>query len=444
MRVRLCDSLGFLTLAVVGALLGVTADAHAQAWLSDRKRAEGSGIRLGDFELHPGIGAEVGYISNVFNADKNLQSSGALRLAPHLMLSTIGEERAETDQGDAKPGMIEFRGGVSGSLLTYFAKAAPGTVVGTNADFELTIAPHRPVSFALNEQFGRTAQPFTEPGLASSAAAAKKIEPPNYARDQENIGAKLMLETPGGLLKSSLGYRFGFDFFEDSDFQANNNLSHNVNMDANWEFLPKTALFWDAGFTNQHYTKKAAVATVQHVDSNSISTRMGLNGAITSRVSATVAGGYTAGFSKDDNDYEGINANAELRYDPAQDVEVAAGYDRSLSTAFQGGHQTRDRIFLRSRAMFGGAAVINGKVGIEFIKFGVDPIQGGRKDRRWFADLSGEYRFVDWLAGTGQVGLVVDDTAFAFKAAPGSPPGTPTDPAKYTSVEAWAGLRAFY
>jgi hypothetical protein len=40
--------------------------------------------------------------------------------------------------------------------------------------------------------------------------------------------------------------------------------------------------------------------------------------------------------------------------------------------------------------------------------------------------------------------LVVDDTAFAFKAAPGSPPGTPTDPAKYTSVEAWAGLRAFY
>ncbi len=445
MRVRSCHS--WLGLLVCGFIVCVSADVHAQAWLSDRKRTEGSGIRVGDLELHPGLGAEGGYFSNVFNADKNLQDSFALRLSPHLLLSTLGEERLGADNQDGvpvRPGFVAFRGGLSASLLHYFS-ASKMTVIGTNADFELTLAPKRPVSFVITEGFGRTAQPFTESGLPKGASNI-----PNYARDQENIGAKFVFMTPGGLLKSSLGYRFGFDFFEGADFKANNNLTHNINLNANWEFLPKTALFYDATYSHQNYTNDGPkfVHTTKVSDNDQISTRLGLNGAITSRISATLAAGYSAGFAHDGNDYEGVNANAEARYVPGTDTETAVGYDRTISTAYQGGHQTRDRVYLRGRWMSGGAFVINGKAGIEFIKFGVDQFQGKRSDQRYFADLSGEYRFVSWLAATGQVGVIDDATNFKFvtmiPASGTTPAMTIVDPAKYVSVEAWLGLRAFY
>src|SRR4051812_14661363 len=114
MRVSRCHSL--LGFAVCLFTLCVSTDVHAQAWLSDRKRAEGSGIRVGDLELHPGIGVEGGYLSNVFNADKNEQDTFALRVAPHLLLATLGEERG----GSNSPRWVDFRGGLSASLLQFF------------------------------------------------------------------------------------------------------------------------------------------------------------------------------------------------------------------------------------------------------------------------------------------------------------------------------------
>lgn len=416
---------------------------QAQAWLSDRDRAEGSGIRVGDLELHPGVGAEVGYLSNVFNADKNLDSTAALRVAPHLLLSTLGEERLSggNEGEEARPGFVDFRGGLSGSLLHYFATEPQSiTIIGLNADFELVLAPQRPVSFAITQAFTRTAQPFSESGLPAGSTA----DPPSYARDQESIGGKFIFSTTGGLLKGGLGYRMNYDYFEEGTFQTNNSITHNVVLDGNWEFLPKTAIFYDASYARQLYTEEPTLDIARVSDNHTVSTRVGLNGAITPHIGATLGAGYTVLFAdaSDVNDFEGLNANAELRYQPAQSSEFALGYDRSISSAFQGGGQARDRISARMRLMFGGAALLSAKGGVEFLKFGVDPFQGKRSDRRYFADISGEYRFIDWLAVTAQGGMLIDDTDFVFEAPAGSM--VPADPAKYTSFEGWIGMRAFY
>src|SRR5688500_18894632 len=40
--------------------------ASAQGWMKERRFSEDPGIRTGDFELHPGIGGEIGYDSNWF------------------------------------------------------------------------------------------------------------------------------------------------------------------------------------------------------------------------------------------------------------------------------------------------------------------------------------------------------------------------------------------
>ena len=51
---------------VVGTALALTlsATASAQEWLRDRRVGEGAGYQAGDFEVHPGIAAEIGYDSN--------------------------------------------------------------------------------------------------------------------------------------------------------------------------------------------------------------------------------------------------------------------------------------------------------------------------------------------------------------------------------------------
>ena len=80
--------------------------AHAQAWLADRAASEGPGLRLGDFELHPGVGGEVGYDSNWFlrssktgaqfaNGAPNepVRDAGVFRLTPSLSIATLGGQR---------------------------------------------------------------------------------------------------------------------------------------------------------------------------------------------------------------------------------------------------------------------------------------------------------------------------------------------------------------
>ena len=63
--------------------------AHAQYWLQDRAATEGRGIRTGNFELHPGVGAELGYDSNVFYLPSSRTTPALrLRVTPSFSIST--------------------------------------------------------------------------------------------------------------------------------------------------------------------------------------------------------------------------------------------------------------------------------------------------------------------------------------------------------------------
>ena len=101
-------SLTVLALALA-AFSAVPAGVEAQAWLADRSRAQGPGIRLGDFELHPGIGVEVGWDSNLYLTEDrprpgnpyNHVDTGILRVTPHLLFSTTTGQREGEGEGSA-------------------------------------------------------------------------------------------------------------------------------------------------------------------------------------------------------------------------------------------------------------------------------------------------------------------------------------------------------
>ena len=442
----------WLSLTTTCLMLAAASSVRAQAWLSDRKRTEGHGIRVGDLELHPGVGVEGGYYTNPFYADKNVEGAGALRISPHLFLSTLGAERSGADNGTAAPGWVRFIGGFAGTLHHYFTDPAR-TPVGTDVKMELTLAPERPVGLRLSETLNISGLPFSDTTLPAATNSANSRRP-NFTRYRNNAAAQVLLQTSGGLLKGSLGYQFGFMLFEDNRFQLNNMLLHTAMLDASWEFLPKTALFYEARYSFQDYPNggSASGRPLDPLESvNLVSTRLGINGAITSRWGATLALGYGAGFFRGGgDDPERLIGQAELRFTPSDMSQVALAADRSMVPAYQGNFQESNRIFAHLRWLIARVVLVGLRGGIEFLSFGHDSTQaalamresaGDRKDRRYFGEVSGEYRFVDWLAVTAQANMLIDDTKFAFQPVD---PNVAVDPAKFTAFEFWLGLRAFY
>jgi len=445
-----------LILSSLLALSAFSSAVQAQAWLSDRSRAEGRGIRVGDLVLHPGVGTEGGYVTNPFYSEPgNVEGSAAFRVAPHLYLSTLSPQRREREGLVETPGWLAFRGGLSGSFNHYFTSRARD-MWNANLDLDATLAPERPISLQLFEQLNHVGIPFPTGAELDGAIAAPvagagevRVKALDYGRWYESAAARLLFRTPGALLQGSVGYRFGYNWFDDDSFDRNDNMIHTALADLAWKFLPQTALFWDGSysyqnFMNQNSNERATELTTLSTN-DLVTTRVGVRGAVTSRIATTLAVGYAAGLFRRGPDGGIVTVDAEVRYVPSETTEAAVGFDRGLLRSYLGNYQERNRIYLRGRWMFLGSLLTTARVGVEFLRFGDDLIQGKRKDTRYFGELNGEYRFVDWLAVTGQANFLVDDTDFVylFGGAAGSGVESRSDPAKYTAAEFWLGLRAF-
>lgn len=444
----------WLIFALFSLLVGSSSSAHAQAWLADRSRAEGRGIRVGDFELHPGVGLEGGIHTNPFYSDKPA-SSWMFRISPHLFFSTLSAERLASQGGQASlPGWISFNGGLAGSFVHY-TQFAVRDALNLDLNGRATLAPERPVSLTLTQSLRRSAVPFSDTQLPP--AVRERARAADYTNYYENAGLQLNFRTTSGLLRAGIGYNFGYLWFDDVNFRFNNNMIHSATLNMGWEFLPRTALFYDATYKHQSYTKLgdrtlAAMAVNRLVNNDVVTSRIGLNGAITSRIGATVALGYTAGFYKEGDEPEGLIGAVEGRFTPTNLTEVALTFDRGFLPSYQGNYQDRTRIAARLRWLFVGALLVSAQAGVEFLTFGFDAIQRKtRDDRRYLGDLSAEYRFTDWLAVTGQFTMLIDDTDFEFtlfedRTDPTTGATTRIelfDPARFSAYEAWLGIRAF-
>lgn len=435
--------LGLSALLALALVLVASGTAAAQAWLADRSRAEGRGVRLGDFELHPGIGSEIGYDSNVFLSDSAEQDSAILRVAPHLYLSTLSGERAAAGGGSGPPPTLRFRTGVSGTLKHYFATAQP-TDLGIGQELQLVLLPEHTFSLEFSEKYSRTIEPFVDPVDPATSG------PADYDRDQFEIGAKGVLQSRGGLLRGGLGYTLGIDHFEGNEFASNRSQRHTISADTVYEFLPKTGLFWNGSFGIHHYANPAGPGLSRN-DSRLVATKVGLNGGLTEKVGFTVAAGYGAGFFEADGDYESVIGQVEARYRPIDSLMWSLGYDREYNTAFQGNYARIDRPKTALQLMLGGEAVVGARAELTFVSYGAEAA-GSRDDIQLSTDLNGEYRFTDWFALTAEFGYLRNFTDYSFTAVSGAGPDmtfgtaddvTMQDAAKYQRFEAWLGVRAF-
>ena len=378
--------------------------------------------------LHPGIGSEIGWDSNVFLAEHDpvdrTEDSAILRVAPHLNFNTPNETK------------LTLRGGVNASLRRYFATDA-GTTIGIGENLRLKWQPVPVFAWEIFQDLNRTAVPFTDPGGPQNLGSNDT----NFGRNQIGVGTRLQLSSSSGLLKGGLGYRFDFDVFDSNLFDANDSKTHTISADTSWEFLPKTALFWGGNVKLRKYDEPDAPHLGERNESTETSTRLGINGALTAKIGFTLAVGYGAGFFEDDGDYENILAQVEARWQLSQNTSWLLGYDRTTTPSYFGNSMDNDRIKTALQAMFGGVFVLGLKAELSFLSFGADDTLGAteRNDKQLSTNLSGEYRFTDWFAVTGELGYSQNFTRYVYPMMG----MVPLDPAKWRRFEAWLGVRAF-
>lgn len=419
--------------------------ALAQSWRSDVQHAEGPGFRVGDLEVHPGVGVEGGYDSNVFYSDKNLVDSFVLRVTPHLDLSTLSAQRLQegpSGKGSGALPKVAFRAGLSGSYYHYFS-ANNLSNMDANGDLRVLLFPKRRFSGTIFNRFNRSIRPFSEQGAANN----------NYARNRNEAGAIFEAASPGNVLRGSLGYSFLFDLFESSTFKYLNTLDNRIQADASWRFLPSTSLIYDLQLDVQDFTDpNSPGAFAANADTRRFRSRLGLNGAITPTFSAVAMVGYGGSFVSSNilSEYDDAVALAELRWRPKASTNLTVGYDRDYFTSYVGSYYRRDRGFAQYQMMFAG--VVN--LGLEFwagrlaygrvIGANGAPISDDGTTKRDDTMISGtlfaEYRIFNWLAVNGTFMYLGDFSDFAFSSGASVAP----DPANYQKLQGWLGVRGYY
>lgn len=450
---RIQRRLGFGATALAIAILAPSFAEAQSAWLSDRTRAEGPGFRLGDFELHPGIGVELGYNSNLYYSPDGAPAprfvdTAVLRSTAHLLFSTRGvARRTEGEAGGAGAGLptVTFRGGVSGSFYHFF-NATDRTNMEVDASLALSILPGRPFSIDLYEELGRSIRPFTDNTLIAAS----------FGRVQNAAGVNFNFATSGDVLKITAGYRFGLNFFESPVFQYGNNFQHAITLNETFRFLPQTAIVQDNTFTVINYYNRVVTAPTMVNDGFLLRTRVGLNGAITSNFSVLGMIGYGAGFYSSptpgyDQEYESLVAQVEARWQIAEATRLVFGYDRDFSPSFVGNFYRRDRGYINFQTIVLGAFLLGADVSLGLYDFGaivqpdgVTPVGNSltRSDIRFIGSLFAEYRFTEWLALNATLQYTGNFTDYAYNVATDT--STFLDPAQFNQVQVFGGVRAFY
>ena len=454
--------------AVCAALTGWTRPAHAQAWLADRKNAEGAGIKAGNLELHPGVGAEVGYDSNwllrsndtapnLLNGPPNVprEDAGLLRVTPSLSLRTLGAQRMA---GQTTMPAVAFDARLSGTYREFIGSKIirDQRNMSVSADAKVLFAPSRPISFDLLAGYTRAIRPNTvgDPGVSFNTSSPY-------------VGGDLKINPGRGTFDFGAGYRFAATLFEQSEARGYSLLRHDVNVSENWRFRPRTSLFHatNLGFVN--YTSPELASTAL-TSSTPLRTRFGLNGLLFDRFAATAAVGYGASFMSNGREstrqFDSLIGNVELRFYlsgnpdqeltnflPASQSTVSLGFERDFQISYLGDFNMIHRGYLGLQAFLAGRVLLSVSGGVSAVGFqpvflndgagGQTQVTNSFTVIRPDAQVYGEYRFSSSFAltATGRYTQSISDQLIPYNNF--APPGVFS--MSWQRFEAFAGVRWF-
>lgn len=460
----------------------LSAPASAQVWLRDRATTQGAGIRSGDFELHPGIAAEIGYDSNYFNRAPNFNTgrvNGAqgypvvdtvrLRITPSFYITTLGQQR-RADGTSGPPPSVAFSAGAAfiysqflmnagvdtGGALATRNKLGRDFEYGIVGDLVVNIAPQRPWGLNLLENFQRTAQPGLDPLVE---AGLNRIE--------NRVAAEVVHTRPGGLFDWRLGYAFALTHFEESatssgslSAQDFNNQRHEVYTQGRWRFLPRTALVYNGSFAVQQYTSETPGVSNSHP----LRTRIGLSGLFTDRLAILALVGWGSSFYNNagtgNRDFDSIIGQLEFRYylngsapdagaaAPPSSTSLSVGFTRDFLNSYIGNYYVRNRGYIGVNTLIGQRFLVTVDAGASGMQYSdiLDRDSGALLKTsfttlRADATLFLEYRVKDWLGLNATYQFLGE---FTNQTLPANASRQVTYAMGFQRHQVFLGLRAFF
>ncbi len=448
---------------IVCALTAIpaVASAQTQTWLADRKYTEGIGIRVGDFELHPGAAGEFGYDSNFYRRSPEESPISALRLriTPSFSLSTLTRARRDAAPS-ATPPDFEFRAALSATYNEFFPVAggrdegdrsqmSRDRNISADLDLRLSIMPGRTWSGSINAGVTRALTPSNN-GLNADPGPNDTItNADGFKRILPRAGAEIAYTPGGGLLDWRLGYQFSGTFFESGNFTQLSNLQNQIETRGRWRFLPRTALIYNARFgfiTYPNPTGKTA--------SHPMRALIGVSGLVTSSFSVQAMVGWGASFytPKPQEDFNSVIGRAEVKWflTPAPSAEPGAasnslssltvGFSRDFYDAYIGTYLERDRGYVDLSYFFAGRFLLVVDAGAGPIVYPkIDALKlAAWADVRIDASLFGEYRFKDTFGLNANVRYNQNLSGTSITINGGNP-----DFFKWNEIEAYLGFRWF-
>ena len=360
------------------------------------------GIRIGEGgRLHLGIGADVGYDTNVFYQGAQAAiSSPLLRVVPYVDLN---------NQMVSGGPNLAYSLGATLQYRHYLA----GEDRITSASVRDTISPTLTgaVDFGQQQRFGvglfETFSRVEEAPYVSTGGA--------IVRRANLASVQLRLTPGGGRIQGLARYNNRYDYFETVAYRAASSLSQDVYLEVSWRLFPKTALFAGAQQTYVHYLDaqqtNAPINSTRH-DSYPFRATTGLRGLITEKLVAALTVGYGKAFYSSGPSPSGLglaNAKLGLTYSPTQFSFISLDFQHEFQNSIIGNYFDLDAASLGIRQAFADRIVARAFVRLEHRSYSapLDGVAGDRRvDNALSAGAEADYHLKSWAyAGVAYTAL---------------------------------------
>lgn len=262
------------TAAMVAFLAMGSSAAYAQDAI-----VQGSGYQVSERTvLHPSIGAETGYVSNVFYDDQESVASAMLRILGTLAIAPMEDV---SGKGGTPPD-VTFSAGARFSYEEFLSgndNVQAQRNLGLGVDLLLGFMPAGTFPITFEDHFIRTNRPTN---FESNST---------LNRDINSFKAGIGFQPQGRNLSARLHYTNTIDYFEGDGSAFANRLLNEFTLGIDWQFLPITRFYAEASYGINGGLGSESIK----VSSNPMRGVLGVATAITERTTLRAHGGYAYG-----------------------------------------------------------------------------------------------------------------------------------------------------
>jgi len=443
-----------LAAGLIGAF-AVTSSGRAIA----QEAIEGKGVEVSPGTvLHPNVGAELGFIDNIFYESENKISSGLLRLTAKFDVASAKIEPDEPIPGDDEPGneaapqTFQFRAGGGFRYEEYLYYDNPNASAQRNLAFDtqahLQVYPAGTWSFVADDRLVRDIRPRNYEDSTST----------NRIDNLLDVGLRFQ---PGGhSISGTLRYRNVLDVFEGSA-GVPNRMDHTIGLRGDWQWLPFTRFFADLsyGFYGALGDSTIGTAGLTKHSSNPLRGVVGVATTLTPPMTLKAQLGWawmpyesTAGYAGTSHNAPIVDVEFGYEYAPTGRAIVEYSYDAQDST---NADYFRDhKVTFRVEQQLIDKLLLSGSIDLRLRGYrGVDPILNGnvdgmasstRDDFIFAGHARAQYVLTERYYVTGEYTGSVDQTDFRYDTTSPTGPQRMNDDPGYVRHELMFGARAAF